>query len=170
MSGKFIIYYTELKDYAKAADAFARGASVPDAHPFLRIMAAQMARHAGEFQMARMMWTTAYESTRDRNVRANALTHLRALQVDEDVTILEKLIATYRERTGRSPSSFSDLQAAGLLQSLPVDPFGHAYKLVQPERVEVRNPDEFPFIEKGTPPGYVSPPPKFRPSDMGGAP
>ena len=34
------VYYTELHDYAKAADAFARGASLPDAHPSMRILAA----------------------------------------------------------------------------------------------------------------------------------
>jgi tetratricopeptide (TPR) repeat protein len=163
------IYYTELKDYAQAAEAFARGAKVPDAHPFLRIMAAQMAQHAGEFQMARMMWTTAFQSTQDRDIRANALSHLRALQVDEDVTNLEKLISIYRERAGHLPSSFSDLQAAGMLRGLPVDPLGHAYKLMPEGRVEVREPDEFPFIEKGTPPGYVPPPPRFRPSDMASA-
>ena len=132
-------------------------------------MAAQMAQHAGELEMARMMWTTAYESTQDRNIRANALTHLRALQVDEDVTNLETLISIYRARTGHSPSSFSDLQAVGMLRGLPVDPLGHPYKLTLQGRVEVRNPDEFPFIDKGTPPGYVPPPPKFRPSDLGGA-
>lgn len=161
------IYYTELKDYGKAADAFARGSSVPGAHPFLRIMAAQMAQHAGDLQMAQMMWTTAYQSAKDSNVRANAITHLRALQVDEDVTVLEKLTSIYRDKRGQWPSSFSDLQAAGLLRALPVDPLGHTYKLAGGGRVEVRDPDDFPFVTKGTPPGYVPPPPKFRPSDLG---
>lgn len=160
------IYYMDLQDYPKAADAFGRGSKVPDAHPFLRIMAAQMAQHAGESQMARMMWTTAYQSTQDQNIRANAVTHLRALQVDEDVTALERLISIYREQSGHLPSSFSDLQTAGMLRAIPVDPFGRPYKLEPGGRVEVRDPDEFPFIEKGTPPGYVPPPPKFLPSDM----
>lgn len=161
------IYYTELKDYGEAADAFARGSKVPNAHPFLSVMAAQMAQHAGELQMAQMMWTTAYQSSKDRNVRANAITHLRALQVDEDVSNLEKLVSIYREKTGQWPSTFSDLQAAGMLRALPVDPLGQTYKLVPGGRVEVREPDEFPFITRGTPPGYVPPPPKFRPSDLG---
>jgi len=161
------IYYTELKDYGKAAQAFGRGSKVPNAHPFLSVMAAQMAQHAGELQMAQMMWTTAYQSTQDPDVRANAITHLRALQVDQDVTILEQLIAIYRQKTGRWPSSFSDLQAAGMLRALPLDPLGQTYKLVPGGRVEVREPDEFPFITKGTPPGYVAPPLKFRPSDRG---
>lgn len=160
------IYYMEMKDYPKAADAFGRGSKLPDAHPFLRIMAARMAQHAGDSEMARMMWTTAYQSTQDRNIRANAVSHLRALQVDEDVTALEKLISIYQEKSGHLPSSFSDLQTAGMLRAIPLDPFGHPYKLMPDGHVEVRDPDEFPFIEKGTPPGYVAPTPKFLPSDM----
>jgi tetratricopeptide (TPR) repeat protein len=159
------IYYTELKDYKGAADAFARGARVSGAHPFLGIMAAQMAQHSGELRMAQMMWSTTYQSAQDRNVRANAATHLRALQVEEDVTNLEGLVAAYRINTGHLPSSFSDLQAAGLLREIPVDPFGQTYKLTDDGRVEVRTPDDFPFLTKGTPPGYVAPPPRFLPSD-----
>jgi tetratricopeptide (TPR) repeat protein len=161
------ICYMELKDYAKAADAFARGAKVPNAHPFLRVMAAQMAQHAGEIQMARMLWVTAYQSTQDRDIRANAAAHLLALQVDEDVTNLEKLVSLYREKTGHWPSGFSELEAAGMLRALPVDPRGHLYLLAPEGRVEVREPDKFPFIEKGAPPGYIPPPPKFLPSDAG---
>jgi tetratricopeptide (TPR) repeat protein len=159
------IYYMELKDYAHAADAFARGSRVPNAHPFLAVMAAQMAQHSGELRMAQMMWATTYQSTQDRNVRANAATHLRALQVEEDVTTLENLVVAYRARTGHLPASFSELQAAGILREIPVDPFGHTYKLTSDGRVEVRTPDDFPFLTKGTPPGYVAPPPKFLPSD-----
>jgi len=162
------IYYTELKDYVHAADAFARGSKVPNAHPFLRIMAARMAEHGGEIEMARMMWTTAYQSTKDSSIQANALAHLRALRVDEDVTILEKLVSHYLESTGHLPSSFYDLQAAGLLRAIPADPLGHTYKLMPDGSIEVRNPDDLPFIEKGTPPGYVAPPPKFLPSDQSG--
>jgi tetratricopeptide (TPR) repeat protein len=163
------IYYMEFKDYAKAADAFAQGAKVPNVHPFLKVMAAQMAQHAGEVQMARMMWTTAYQSTQDRDIRANAISHLRALQVDEDVTNLEMLISIFRKRTGHWPASFDELKASGLLPELPLDPLGQPYKLAPEGRVELRDPDEFPFIEKGTPPGYVPPRPKFLPSDFGGA-
>lgn len=159
------IYYMELKDYSHAADAFARGSRVPNAHPFLGVMAAQMAQHSGELRMAQMIWSTTYQSTQDRDVRANAATHLRALQVEQDVTNLENLVAAYRAKTGRLPASFSDLQAAGLLREIPIDPLGHTYKLTGDGRVEVRTPDDFPFLTKGTPPGYVAPPPRFLPSD-----
>jgi hypothetical protein len=160
------IYYTELKDYRSAADAFARGSRVPNAHPFLRIMAAQMAQHAGESEMAKLMWATTYQTTGDSAVRANAAAHLRALQVNEDVSNLERLISEYRDKTGHLPSDFSAMQAAGLLQAIPVDPLGKPYQLMSDGSVEVHDPDDLPFIEKGAPAGYVAPArPKFLPSD-----
>jgi tetratricopeptide (TPR) repeat protein len=160
------IYYTELKNYPKAADAFAAGSKIPGSHPFLKVMAAQMAQHGGELEMARLMWTTTYQSTTDISVKANAAAHLRALKVDEDVTALEKLVPLYREKTGHAASGLTDLRAAGMLSSLPVDPLGNAYKLMPDGRVLVSDPDHLPFITKGTPAGYVAPPPKFLPSDL----
>lgn len=160
------IYYMDLKNYAAAADAFARGSRVPNTHAFLKVLAAQMAEHAGDLETARMLWSTTYQTGRDPDVRANAAAHLRALQVDEDVTNLEALVSRYGEKNGRLPDSFSDLVTAGFLRGIPVDPLGHTYKLTPDGRVEVRVPDDLPFIQKGTPPGYVPPlKPKFLPSD-----
>jgi hypothetical protein len=160
------IHYMELKDYTGAAEAFARGAQRPNAHPFLTILAGKMAEHAGDRQMARMMWSTSYQTTKDVDVRANAAAHLRALQVDEDVTNLEALTARYQQQTGLFPFSFAELQAAGMLQGIPRDPLGQSYKLMPDGRVELRTPDDFPFIEKGMPAGYKPPlSPKILPSD-----
>jgi hypothetical protein len=160
------IRYMELQDYAGAADAFARGSRVSNAHPFLAVLAGRMAEHAGDRQMARMMWSTSYTTTKDKNVRANAAAHLRALQVDEDVSNLEALTERYKQQTGHFPASFSDLEAAGLLRGTPRDPLGDSYKLTPDGHVEVRTPDDFPFLQKGTPPNYVPPEaPKFLPTD-----
>src|SRR5229473_1499217 len=71
------IHYMDLKDYAGAADAFARGSRVPNAHPYLKMLAGQMAEHAGDLQMARAIWTTTYQTADDKSVRANAAAHLR---------------------------------------------------------------------------------------------
>jgi tetratricopeptide (TPR) repeat protein len=163
--GLGFVYYMELKDYAKAAESFLRGSRVPDAHPFLKVLAAQMAERGGDIQTARMLWATTFQTTKDRDIRGNAVAHLRALQVDEDVNTLEKLVSLYREKTGHPPQSFSDLESANLMRGTPVDPIGHTYKLMPDGRVEVRVPDDLPFIQKGTPPGYIAPRPKFKPVD-----
>lgn len=148
------VYYMELKDYKQAADAFARGSLVPNAHPFLRVLAAQMAQHAGEFTTARMLWSATYQNSQDRLIRENALGHLRALRVDEDVTHLQHAVTHFGERTGRLPASIAELVAAEGLPRIPMDPDGHPYKLAPEGRVEVLHPDDFEFATQGLPPGY----------------
>jgi tetratricopeptide (TPR) repeat protein len=151
------IYYLELNDYANAEKAFADGAKLPHSHQVMPIMAAKMAEHAGSIETARLMWVTTYQTTHDRSVKSNAVAHLNALQVDQDVTTLETLVSRYREKNGHLPESFSDLLAANMLGTIPVDPLGHTYKLMPDGQVEVRVPDDLPFIEKGTPIGYIAP-------------
>ena len=151
------IYYMQLKNYPAAADAFDRGSRVPNAHPFMKLLAARMAQHAGDSQMARALWTTTYNSTRDPLIRANAVAHLRALQSDEAVAELQQLAAQFHQNTGRFPEGFEDLVRAGLLRGVPIDPAGHTYKLLPQGKVEVAVPDELPFIEKGLPPDYKPP-------------
>jgi hypothetical protein len=146
------LQYMELHDPAAAARAFERGSQIPGAPPFLKILAAAMAQHAGQLQTARMLWTTTYETTEDAMIRANALKHLRALKVDEHVPQLEALAAEYQRRRGRQPASWAELISAGLLRGMPVDPVGHPYKLMPDGRVQVADPDALPFINQGLPP------------------
>jgi tetratricopeptide (TPR) repeat protein len=154
------IYYMNLKDYPKAAQVFAQGAQCPNAHSFLRLLAAQMAQHAGEFTTARLMWNATYQNTQDKLIQQNALEHLRALQVDEDVTRLQQAVTRFGQRTGRLPASMAEFANAEGLPAIPVDPDGHPYKLSPEGWVQVRIPDDFPFAIKGLPPGY-QPQPKF---------
>lgn len=157
------IYY-DLKDYRNSADAFLHGSQLPGAHPFLKVMAAQMAQHGGDLGTARMMWTASYQTSHDPMIRANATAHLRAIQVDEDVTAIENLITIYRQRNGRNPENFGQMVSTGLLQSVPMDPRGRPYRLESGGNVVVSDPDELPFVSKGLPQGYIpSPAPKLTP-------
>jgi hypothetical protein len=155
------VYYMNLKDYKDAEEIFERGSKVPNAHPFLRIFAAQMAQHAGEYQTARMLWSATYQATQDAQIKENAIEHLRALRVDEDVQHLQAAVTRFGERTGRLPADIAELAAAEHLPDIPLDPDGHPYKLTSDGRVEVRVPDDFPFATMGLPPGY-KPKPSLR--------
>ena len=148
------VYYDQ-KDYRGAADAFLRGSQLPDTHPFLKIMAAQMAQHGGELNTARMMWSATLQTSHDALIRANAAAHLRAIQVDEDITVLEQLVQKYRDKTGHFPTTFSDVVSAGLIKSIPLDPRGNPYSLEAGGVVVVSVPDDLPFLDKGMPSGYV---------------
>ena len=63
------MYYTEFKDYEDAAQVFEQGSKVPNAHPLMKIMAAQMASHSGDLDTARMLWSATYETTTDQYPR-----------------------------------------------------------------------------------------------------
>ncbi len=151
--------YMELHDPIAAARTFERGAAVPGAHPWLKLLAATMAQHGGDLQTARFLWSKVYETTDDKHIQANAVQHLRALEVDEVVPQLEAMARAYRERYGSVPSSFLPLISLGWLRTVPVDPAGHPYKLQPDGRVEVQAPDELPFIHRGLPPGRQASPP-----------
>jgi tetratricopeptide (TPR) repeat protein len=159
------VYYTELKDYKRAAQIFAEGSKVPHAHPFLKIIAAQTAQHAGDLSTARMLWTATLQSSRQSDIRRNALEHLRAIKVDEDVTNLQAAVTGFAQRTGRFPSSMTELAASEHWPGIPVDPDGDPYQLTSAGYILVQNPDNFSFITKGLPPGYKAPPPKFHVKD-----
>ena len=159
------IYY-DLKDYRGAADAFQRGSRVPDAHPFLRILAARMAEHGGDVETARVLWSATYQTTQDRLIRANAAAHLRALQVDEQVPELERLVEGYRQKTGHWPATFAEMAMSGSIRGIPLDPLGNPYVLSANGRVLLRDPDHLPFAERGLPAGYEAPGvPKIFPGD-----
>jgi tetratricopeptide (TPR) repeat protein len=148
------VYHMDMKDYGKAADAFARGSRVPGAHPFLKVLAGQIAQHAGDFETARALWSATYQTTQDKLIRQNAAEHLRALRVDQDVTNLRGAVTRFGQRTGRLPSSMAELVAAEGWRGIPADPDGNPYRMTTEGRILVQNPDDFPFITTGTPQGY----------------
>ena len=147
------IHYMDRKDYRAAQEAFEKGAAVPGALDWMKVMAATMAQHAGEASTALALWTRLYDSTQDKDIRQNALQHLTALRVDQDMEELEHRIAEYRERTGRLPSAWIDLVRAGLIPGIPVDPNKVPYRLTADGAVQVNDPDNLPFITKGLAPG-----------------
>ncbi len=155
------VYYTELHDYKKAAEVFAEGSKIPGAHPFLKVLAADVATRAQEFSTARLLWTAAYEGTEEPIIRQNALEHLRAIRVDEDVTDLQNAVARFVQANGRFPATLWEVASAEHWRGIPVDPDGNPYQISLDGKVLVQNPDDFPFITLGVPPGYKAGPPKF---------
>ena len=146
------IYWLELKDPAKAADAFERGSRVSGARAWMRVMAAALAGHAGETETAIYMWTNILNSSDDKALKTNAMNRLRCLRVDSEVKILQERADEFRKQNGRSPTGWQELIWAGLLRRVPVDPKSNPYQLVG-GRVQVAQPDLFPFITRGLPLG-----------------
>jgi tetratricopeptide (TPR) repeat protein len=148
------IYYVDEKNYKAAEQAFLKGSEHPNALPWMKVMAAMMAQHAGEPAMAMEIWKRVYETTSDKTVRETAVQHIQAIQVDTAVPELERKIEAYRQTAGHLPSSWTDLIRARLLPGIPLDPTNTPYKLMPNGTVQVEDPDKLPFITAGVPPGW----------------
>lgn len=138
------IYY-DMKAYAQASEVFTRGAQVPGANPALAALAAMTAEKGGGPESARLLWTKLYESAENAAIRNNALQHLVGLKIDEDIPLLEQHVRRFHDQTGRYPTNFEEMVAAGWLKAVPTDPTGDPYKLLPEGRVEVQSPEKKPY-------------------------
>ncbi|HKW56285.1 MAG TPA: hypothetical protein VJN42_02925 [Candidatus Acidoferrum sp.] len=121
------IYYFELKDYTKASAAFLEGSKNPQALMFMKVMAAKIAAEGESFSTSVFLWNEVYETTKDPQLKENALRHLRRLKVQQDCRRLDELASEFEKRTGRRPGQVIELVRAGLLPKLPADPLGFPY-------------------------------------------
>jgi hypothetical protein len=140
------IYYFELKDYPKASAAFAEGSKNPDAQIWMKIMAAKIAAEGESLSTSIFLWNEVYQTTKDPQVRANAMSHLQLLSAEQDCKQLDALADEFQKRTGRRPARVGELVQAKLLPRLPVDPMGFPY-VFGPDGKAVLNIDS-PLLEQ----------------------
>jgi hypothetical protein len=93
----------------------------------MKIMAAKIAAEGESLSTSIFLWNEVYQTTKDPQVKENALTHLQLLRVTQDCKQLDALADEFQKRTGRRPSRIGELVQAGLVPNLPVDPMGYAY-------------------------------------------
>lgn len=154
------IHYFDRKDYKAAEQAFAKGSENSNALPWMKVMAATMAQHAGEPGTAMEIWKRLYENSEDKIIRENAAQHIAAIRVDQTVPELERRIEMYRQATGHLPANWVELARARVLPGIPVDPTGTPYKLMPDGTVQVEDPNKLPYITEGVPPGWKRSPKK----------
>lgn len=140
------VHYMDRHDPKSAEEAFAKGAEVPGALPWMRVMAARMAEHSNERSTAAALWQGVLDNVGDKYVKQTARQHLASLQADTDIETLQHLIGIYHQRTGAFPGTWRDLERAGLLRGIPVDPSGDPYKLEPGGRVEVLDANKYPYL------------------------
>jgi hypothetical protein len=142
------IHYMDRHDPKAAELAFHKGSEVPGALPWMRVMAARMAERSRNIETSMMLWQGIYETTSDRDVKNTAEHHLASLQADRDINNLQHLIQTYRQRTGALPESWADLLRGRLINHIPLAPYGEPYLLRLDGTVNVKDPDQYPYLRE----------------------
>jgi hypothetical protein len=149
------LYYWYLRDYHHAAQAYLDGSNTPQGPPWMKMMAARLDQKGGSLETSRMIWTQVYETNSNPKIRKLALDTLKGLKAQQDEQELDMLASEYHQRFGRYPASTAEMQTAGLLRGIPVDPDGYPYVL-GPDGKSSLNPHSDVGIpaEPRTPPSF----------------
>jgi hypothetical protein len=117
----------ELKDYAKAGQAYLEGSKQPWAAPWMKIMAARFLEKGESRETAAMLWAELFESSTDAAIKKNARINLELLRADEDIEHINEIAKQFAAKMGHLPRSVREMMQIGLIGGEPVDPTGHAY-------------------------------------------
>jgi len=131
------VYYFDLKDYQKAAEAFREGSAKPNAQLWMKVMAARVAAEGESFETSYFLWKDIYNSAADPSIKKNALLNLQLLKVKEDCKQLNALADEYAKRFGKRAAKMSELVQTGLLKGIPGDPLGFAYVFGEDGKAEL---------------------------------
>lgn len=128
--------YWQQKDFSAAADAYGRGAAIPGAPRWMEAMKAKMINEGGSRATARDIYLHMYQEAGDDQVKEMARRYLMLLDSLDELEGLRKIIAAYRSRSGRCPSSWKDIEPVFRVLRLridvsgaPLDPSGIPYVL-----------------------------------------
>lgn len=121
------IYYTHLKDYQKASEAFLEGSKNPKALIWMRVMAARVAESGESAATSRLIWAQIYDTTKDEAVRRTALVHVQALDAFMQLKELNEISENYWRKFNHYPTSIEELRNAGFVRGDVTDPAGYPY-------------------------------------------
>jgi tetratricopeptide (TPR) repeat protein len=123
----------QVDNYAKSAEWYEKGGNAEGAPFWMHDLAGLMQIKGGSREAARAVYS-AYLSSDDQNVRAQAIDRLKQLQSLDELDAINALIASYKQHTGACPtdlrqfaSRFRAMNFALNEDSVPIDPDGFPY-------------------------------------------
>jgi tetratricopeptide (TPR) repeat protein len=131
-----------LEQYDKAAEAYERGAKIPNAPPFMQLMAARMRTQGSSRETAREIYREMYEGAHDEQIRETAALQLLRLDSLDDLDAMSVVLSAFPTQNGHCAGSWQEIFAKLLNLKLPsgrplnlaktgipVDPTGVEYLL-----------------------------------------
>lgn len=140
------VYYFDAKDYSKAAQAFLEGSKNPKAYEWMKVMAARIAAEGNSLETSVFLWQDIYNTTKDKQIKENALTHLQLLKAEEDCKRIDQVGDEFAKKYGRRPRTMQELVAVGLLRGVPADALGYPYVFSEEGKAELNQ--DSPLLEK----------------------
>jgi tetratricopeptide (TPR) repeat protein len=131
------VYYWNVHEYIKAADAFKRGAEIPGAPWWLKSLAATTLVRGGDRAASRLLWRQLYDTANNEYAHTAARTKLQQLDAIEAIERLQRAVDTLTVRTGAQVTDWNGLIRSGTIPGVPVDPSGVPFELSPSSKVEL---------------------------------
>ena len=146
------VYYWNVHDYSKAAEAFKRGAAIAGAPWWMQSLAASTLARGGDRNASRLLWKQMYDTANNDYARNAARTKLQQLDAIELIERLQQAVDAFVSRTGGQLTDWGPLVRSGTIRGIPLDPAGVPYELSSSSRVQLSSRSPlFPLpIEPGT--------------------
>lgn len=122
-------YYFFKSDFKQAAFYLGRAAQLPGAHPNAARLAALLYKEEYGAETASEFLREMERNTDDPQMQEVVQRHLLEAQLTEAIEQLTQAVNVYRERFAHFPEGIQDLVDAGMLTSVPRDPFGGEYRV-----------------------------------------
>lgn len=131
------VYYWNVHDYIKAADAFKKGAAIAGAPWWMQSLAATTLGKGGDRGASRLLWKQIYDTANNDFARNAARTKLQQLDAIEVIERLQNAVDAVVRRTDGQVTDWRRLIRAGIIPGVPLDPAGVPYELSSSSRVQM---------------------------------
>lgn len=111
--------YWKIGRYEQAAETYRKGAEIPGASLFMKLMAASMKNEGARRETARAIYGDMLENSSDEQVRIMAQRRLKELASLDERDAIDKVLAEFKEKNGRCADSFGEITAILMAVKLP---------------------------------------------------
>ncbi len=123
------IRYFSLGDPIGGGNALMEASRVPGSAPYLSLLAARMLSEGREPETALAFLDEMLRQETNPDRREALMKRVREVIVERDIQVLERAVAEYRRKAGKTPDGFAALAGAGLIQAVPDEPNGGKYRM-----------------------------------------
>ena len=120
-----------LKDNKKAARYFSKAALI---NPQIAVVAGNFFQKAGESRSGINFLELMLEKTNDDTIRMSISKRIDSL---EKVLIVRNAVSKFKSEYERLPGSFKEIVSAGILDRVPVDPYGKSYVMNKEGKIDL---------------------------------
>ena len=125
-------YFYFQKNSEKAAIFLRQAAQLPSAPGYLKGLAARLSLYGNQTALGIIFLENLLQDTQDKNIRPHLEKRLAALKI---IYALEQNIIEFKKVNQRLPESLDEMVNSGVIETIPVDPYGGTFILMENGRV-----------------------------------